>query len=81
MLTGTATYEEVVQLVRQWPPSERFSLVQVIFQSLAPEIKRPIYQKKNTFTQALGLLATTSPAPTDTQVKEWLEERRLEKYG
>ena len=47
MLTGIATYEEVIQLVQQWSPAQRFSLVQAIFQSLAPEIKLTASQRKN----------------------------------
>jgi len=80
MLTRATTYEEVIQLVRQWSPAQRFSLVQAIFQSLASEIKPAANQQKNTLSKALGLLATTSPAPLDAQVKEWLDERRFEKY-
>lgn len=48
MLTSIATYEEVIQLVQQWSPAQRFSLVQVIFQSLAPEIKPSVSQRKLT---------------------------------
>ncbi len=81
MQTNTTTYDEVIQLVQQWSPSQRFSLVQVIFQSLAPEINPVVSQRKNTLSKALGLLATTSPAPTDAQVKEWLNDRRIEKYS
>lgn len=81
MLSSTVTYEEVIQVVQQWSPSQRFSLVQELFQSLASEIKPSVRQQKNTLSKALGLLATTSPAPTDAQVKEWLDERRFERYG
>lgn len=81
MLPSTITYEEVIQLVQQWSPSQRSSLVQAIVQSLTLEDKPTVGQRKNTFSRALGLLATASPAPTDEQVTQWLAERRLEKYG
>ena len=81
MLSATTTYDEVIQLVRQWSPSQRFLLVQAIVQSLPPVEKTTVGQHKNTFSRALGLLATASPAPTDEQVTQWLAERRLEKYG
>lgn len=80
MLSVTTTYEEIIQLVRQWSPSQRSSLVQVIVQSLTPEEKPTVGQDKNTFSIALGLLVTAPPAPTDEQVTQWLAERRLEKY-
>jgi hypothetical protein len=35
----------------------------------------------NTWERAQGLLKTDRPAPTDEEVKQWLEERRMQKYG
>jgi len=37
--------------------------------------------KRNTLEKALGLLYTGKPAPSDAEVKEWLHEHRMEKYG
>ena len=56
------------------------SLAQDLLKSLASEIEtsRP---KRNTLKKALGLLATGQPAPTDEDIRRWLEERRGEKYG
>ncbi len=38
-------------------------------------------RKKQTLSQALGLLATSAPPPSEEEVKQWLEEHRTEKYG
>ena len=81
MLKETATVDDVLQLIRQWPPDQQFSLVQSVLQSLAPKISQRKRQPKPTLAQALGLLETTASAPSDAQVKAWLEERRTEKYG
>ena len=36
---------------------------------------------KKTALRAFGLLANSSPAPSDSQTHHWLNERRAEKYG
>ena len=81
MVKQTATLDDVLQLIRQWPPDQQFSLVQSVLQSLAPKVSQRKRQPKPTLDQALGLLATTAPAPSDMQVQAWLEERRTEKYN
>jgi PHD/YefM family antitoxin component YafN of YafNO toxin-antitoxin module len=37
--------------------------------------------KRNTLQKALGLLATSQPAPSDAEIEQWLYEHRMEKYG
>ncbi len=55
-------------------------LLQDILKSLKTEwIRRTPRQK--TLETALGLLARKGPAPTDEEVKKWLEEHRLQKYN
>jgi hypothetical protein len=39
------------------------------------------YPKKNTLGEALGLAKTNLPPPDDEQVKLWLHDRRMKKYG
>jgi hypothetical protein len=73
-------YEVILNIVRQWPPGRRFTLVQDVLNTLAPEVALPRSRPK-TLEKALGLLATSQPAPTDEQIKRWLDERRMEKYG
>ena len=81
MSANLATYEEVVQTMQCWPAAQRYSLAQFLFQSLEPELKRGRSRKKNTLSRALGLLETAAPAPTDEQVRDWINERGIEKYG
>jgi hypothetical protein len=40
---------------------------------------RPRHTK--TALRAFGLLASLSPAPSDSQTQHWLNEHRMEKYG
>jgi hypothetical protein len=37
--------------------------------------------RRETLGKALGLLATDKPAPSDSEIEQWLDERRVEKYG
>jgi hypothetical protein len=79
-VVDTADYNTILQIVRDWPPRQRFNLVQEVLKTLTPEetSKRP---QRRTLDQALGLLATDRPAPTDAEIAQWLDERRVERYG
>jgi hypothetical protein len=79
-ISETTNYKTVLQIVHSWSPATQFALVQDILKSLAFELIPPRSQR-NTLEQALGLLATDHPAPSDAEVAQWLAERRLEKYG
>ena len=76
----TISYETVLNTVRQWPPDRRFALVQDVLSTLAPDVL-PSRPRPKTLEKALGLLATSQPAPSDAEIKQWLDEHRLEKYG
>jgi|CXWL01.1.fsa_nt_gi dihydroneopterin aldolase len=75
----TVDYDVVLQTIRRWPVAQRFALMQELLRALAVEVSPP--RTRQTLPRALGLLATNAPAPTDVQVKQWLNERRTEKYG
>lgn len=74
MMNQSPTYQKVLEIVRRWPDARRFTLVQDVLKKAHP-------RKKQTLSQALGLLATSAPPPSDEEVKPWLEEHRTEKYG
>ena len=73
-------YGTLLQIVNHWPPSQRFIFVQDVLKSLATE-SRPARAKRHTLPQALGLLVTDKPIPSDAEVQRMLNERRMEKYG
>ena len=77
---GTLTYDQVLETVHTWPPARRILLAQDLLKSLAFEIET-FSPKRNTLKKALGLLATGQLAPTDEDIRRWLEEIRVEKYG
>jgi dihydroneopterin aldolase len=76
----TDSYDSVLQTVRQWPPNRRFALVRDVINTLATEVF-PSRPRHKTLKKALGLLATSQPAPSDAEIQRWLDEHRIEKYG
>ena len=59
--------------------ARRYALIQDLLKTIEPraeEVERP-----DTLGQALGLLATDQPSPSDEEAARWLHERRTEKYG
>lgn len=80
MIKQSATSDDVLQLIRQWPPEQQFSLVQSVLEVLASKVSPQKHQRKHTLSQALGLLQTRASAPFDAQVQARLEQRRIEKY-
>jgi hypothetical protein len=79
-ISETTNYKTVLQIVHSWSPAAQLAFVQDVLKSLAVELIPPRSQR-NTLEQALGLLATDHPAPSDAEVAQLLAERRLEKYG
>jgi hypothetical protein len=75
-----AEYEQVLNAVRSWSTAQQFTLVQEVLKTLAP-VEMPPRTKRQTLDQARGLLTTGRPAPTDSEVAQWLDERRVERYG
>ena len=73
-------YARILGIVRDWPPAQRFLLVQEVLQTLAP-LAMPRPPVRPTLERARGLLATDQPPPSDSEVAQWLEERRLQRYG
>ena len=78
--TDSTNYESVLQVVRSWPRAERFTLVQEVLKTLEPEAEQPRHREP-TLEKALRVVKLKGPAPTDEEVKQWLDEHRMEKYG
>ena len=74
----TPSYETILKIVSRWPVEQRLRLVQDVRKTITPDAP---YSRRPTLDQAMGLLATDRPAPSDAEVEQWLEEHRMEKYG
>jgi hypothetical protein len=75
-----AEYEQVLNAVRSWSSAQQFLLVQELLKTLAPLESLP-RTPRQTLDQARGLLTTGQAVPTDEEIAEWLDERRIERYG
>lgn len=78
--TENISYEGVLKIVGQWPVAQQIALIEDVLKSVSPRIEPPRHRQP-TIDRAFGLLATDQPAPTDEEVKRWLDEHRVEKYG
>ncbi len=75
-----SNYETIINIVRKWPAPQRFTLVQEVLATLAPEVSAPLHRQP-TLVRARGLLAIQQSAPSDQDVEAMLDERRRERYG
>ena len=79
---GTPEYDQILRQVKNWPLEWRVSLVQDILLTVVPSREGASARPREvTWRRARGLLRTAGPAPSDEDVRRWLEEHRLEKYG
>jgi hypothetical protein len=69
-------FVEVLKKVSQWPPEQRATLAHALIDSL-----KPLKREKPTIDQLVGIGRGAGPAPTDEQVKQWIDEHRTQKYG
>jgi hypothetical protein len=76
----TTEYDRVLKIIQNWPAARRLTLVQAVLKTLTPADVTERPPQARTLEQARGLLATNSPAPTDEEIAQWLDERRNERY-
>jgi hypothetical protein len=69
----------IVRIVRSWPDDEQLSLIQDVLQILRAE--RAALPRRPTLAQARGLLKADQAPPSDLDIQQWLDERRIERYG
>lgn len=74
-----AAYREVVNRARQLPVSLRIDLAQAMLGSLRDETSAP--KQRNSYRRIAGRMKTNKPAPSDEDVRQMLDEARLERYG
>jgi hypothetical protein len=79
MTNSQTTYDSILDIIQTWPPNQRYLLIQDVLKTLEPQDESR--GARDTLGLALGLLTTERPTPTDEEIAQWLEERRLEKYS
>lgn len=74
----TNNYDDILKIVRNWEEDRQFALLHDVLKILEG---RKEGKREPTLQKVFGLLATDQPPPNDEEVKQWLDERRWEKYG
>jgi hypothetical protein len=71
--------DDVLREIEGWPRADRLSLAMEILRESAAAAPSPA--PRDTLSRALGLARGKGPPPTDEQVKQWIHEHRMRKYG
>ncbi len=77
---GEVTYEDVLRIVGSWSLTRRMDLARDIL-SMPTDQAEVEERRRDALAKLRGFLKTDEPPPSDEQVKQWLDERRTEKYG
>ena len=78
-MTARAEIDSIVNQVQGWPPEDRVALAYQILRDLRRQPLSPA--PRGTLNEARGSLGTDRPPPTDEDVRQWLDEHRMGKYG
>jgi len=76
--------EQVLQRLNSWSANDKLTLVQRVLETLKPSIAQTEHRTRprgRPVSELIGLGAGKNPPPDDDQVKEWIHEHRMEKYG
>lgn len=76
--SAAVPYREILEQVLALPAPQRFHLLQEILGTFAPEND---VGRRFTAEEAMTILPSDTPTPTDDEVREILEQALLEKYG
>lgn len=78
---SAADYRAILRTVISWPAEDRFALVQDVLRTLAPRPEPDFARRAAALDRLRGIAKTDRPPPSDEEVKQWLEEERVKKYG
>jgi hypothetical protein len=71
-------YEAVLRAVAKWPAEDRALLAHALIDSLRPPDGNGA---KPSLEQLVGIGRGEGDAPSDEQVRQWIDEHRTRKYG
>jgi len=83
MATPSPDLTTILRSIASWSRDEQVRLARAILDQLARPNNRAVpppdatAQPSSSFAALYGLAAAEGPAPSDAQVAEWLDERRM----
>ena len=72
-------YTDILRVISGWPLPTRIALMQDVLKTLTEE--KDATERRSALAKLQGFLKTDQSPPSDDQVKQWLEERRMAKYS
>jgi hypothetical protein len=80
MATAERDHEAIEQAIAAWPVEEQIALArQILERASKPAPPQPT--ERSTWEALYGIASTGQEPPSDEQVAQWLDERRMNKYG
>lgn len=78
-MVASNEYQQIVQTISKWPIEDRASLIRALIEGMkAPANPSPT---KLTMSDLIGIARGDGTPPTDVEVKQWIDDHRMEKYG
>lgn len=71
--------ETIIAQVKPWPMEERVALAYEILREMRKQTRQPA--PRRTLDRAMGVAKGTSAPPDDATVRQWIEQRRIQKHG
>jgi hypothetical protein len=78
-MSHTAEINDILVRIDALPRQERMMLAYQILRDT--RVKALPDAPRQTLNAAVGLLRDAGPAPSDEEVKTWMDEHRISKYG
>jgi hypothetical protein len=79
-MVAEGDYKKILELVATWPLEDRAALARDVLAVRPPTPANTA--RRPSFAEAYGLFRVPGqPAPTDEQVRQWIDEHRMRKYG
>jgi len=79
---------DVLEAVKHWPPDARVSLARMILETVespatgeSAAASSKSSRRGKPVEQLIGIGAGSAAPPSDQQVRHWIDEQRVEKYG
>lgn len=79
-MTQPAAYTAVLQRVTSWPIDQQIALAQDVLETVSERVSTSANPRPS-FERARGIARSEERAPSDEEVKQWIDERRKVKFG